>query len=417
MANFSYALKLSQDGDDLANLNVADPRLFRDGATSPFFARLRREAPVHYCPESAFGPYWSVTRYADIQAIELDTVRFSSDHRLGGIALAGEPEDRFNFPMFIALDPPEHGIKRKTVAPMFTRSHVARLGDRIRTNSAQLLDALPIGETFDWVERVSNPLTAMTLAILFDFPMAEIAKLTHWSRIITAIPGGPVVASEDAKMAEMNLCFARFAELWQDKVGAPPAPDLLWSLANDPENRHLSQAEFCGLISLMLVAATDTTRNTISGSIFALDRHPDQYRLLRDDHGHIRGMMAETLRWHSPVAHMRRTATCDLELGGQQIRRGDKLALWYISGNHDEAAFPGAGAYDITRDDARRHLSFGHGIHRCVGAPLAELQMTILWEEILKRFPQIEVCAEPVRSFSVFMHGFEALHARIPHRL
>jgi cytochrome P450 len=400
----------------LEQIDVAHPRLFRDARVLPYLARLRREAPVHYCADSPFGPYWSITRYEDIQAIELDPETFSSDYRLGGIELSGMPGDAELFPAFITMDPPEHGVRRKTVTPMFSRSSLERLGAIIRARAARILDELPIGEEFDWVDRVSIELTAMTLATLFDFPLEEWRKLARWSIVMTAAPGGPIVATQEQKRAELQECFARFTELWNARVNRPPAGDLISLLAHGETTRNMTVDEFYGSVTLLIIGGNDTTRNSISGSVYALNHFPEQYTRLREDPSLVAKMVSETLRWHTPAAHMRRTARMDVEFQGRSIRKGDKLALWYISANRDETAIEQPDEFIIDRAQPRRHLSFGHGIHRCVGASLAELQLQIIWEEILKRFPTIELCSEPRRTFSSFINGFDWMPVRIPRR-
>lgn len=402
---------------DLADLNVAQPALFKAGLADAAFARLRREAPVHYCKSSAFGPYWSITKYRDIEEIELDTVTFSSAHRLGGIALPGEPDAPEFFPMFIAADPPEHTQQRRAVAPAFSGDQMKRLALLIRDRAAEILDALPIGETFDWVERVSVDLTAMTLATLLDFPQEERGRLVHWSNVMTAVPGGPIVASMEEKLRAMRECFEVFSEIRSRRERAAPALDLISMLVHGQATRSMSAEEFQGNIVLLIVGGNETTRSSISGSIVALNQFPEAYDKLRARPELLDGMVSEVMRWQSPAAHMRRTATRDVAFRGHTIRRGDKVVLWYASANRDEDVIEQADRFLIDRANPRRHLSFGHGVHRCVGARLAELQVRILWEEILRRFPTIELAGEPERSFSVFINGYDRMPVRIPRRL
>ena len=167
---------------------------------------------------------------------------------------------------------------------------------------------------------------------------------------------------------------------------------------------------------LLTVGGNDTTRNTISGSVLALNENPDQYQKLRDNPNLIPSMVSETIRWQTPLAHMRRTANQDYEFQGKKIRKGDKVVMWYVSGNRDDTVIERPNDYIIDRENPRRHISFGFGIHRCVGNRLAELQLQIIWEEIMKRFPMIEVVAEPKRSYSTFVKGYERLMVVIPKR-
>ncbi|MBV8593604.1 MAG: cytochrome P450 [Caulobacteraceae bacterium] len=399
----------------LETLNPAQPALFQADAFWPYFERLRAEDPVHYTPESDYGPYWSITRYDDIMAVDTNHQVFSSDSLYGGIGIAGEPNPEGGF-MFIAMDPPKHDEQRKTVSPAVSPSNLQRLAPLIRERAGTILDSLPIGEPFDWVDKVSVELTTMTLATLFDFPFEQRRRLTRWSDVVTAIPGHGIVDTFDQKMAELQECFAVFTGLWNERVNAPPAGDLISMMAHGEATRKMSPREYRGNIILLIVGGNDTTRNTITGSVVALNQNPDQYRKLRENPDLIPGMVSETIRWQTPLAHMRRTATQDIEFRGKRIAKGDKVIMWYVSGNRDERAIDQPDRYIIDRPRPRMHMSFGFGIHRCVGNRLAELQLQIIWEEILKRFPEITVLAEPRRVYSTFIKGYENLQVVIRRR-
>jgi cytochrome P450 len=397
----------------LEDIHVAEPELFRTDTHWPYFARLRRDDPVHYCPQSQFGPYWSITRYADIMAVDANHEVFSSDAHLGGISVR-DLDPKFMLPMFIAMDPPKHGIQRKTVSPIVAPANLARLEGLIRGRVGEIFDALPRGETFDWVDEVSVELTTQMLATLFDFPWEERRKLTRWSDVTTAIPGGGVIDSEAQRREELLECLNYFTELWNQRVNAEPASDLISMLAHGEATRNMEPMEYLGNILLLIVGGNDTTRNSITGGLLALNQNPDQYDKLRADPGLVETMVPEIIRWQTPLAHMRRTALADYELGGKTIRKGDKVIMWYVSGNRDERAIDNPDAFIIDRPRPRQHLSFGFGIHRCVGNRLAELQLKIVWEEALKRFPVIEVMGEPRRVYSSFVKGYESLPVRIP---
>ncbi|MDO8799715.1 cytochrome P450 [Phenylobacterium sp.] len=394
-------------------LDPAQPELFRQDAHWALFERLRKEDPVHYTAEHEFGPYWSITKYNDIMTVDTNHEAFSSE---GGITIANQDGGEGPLPMFIAMDPPKHDVQRKTVSPVVSPHNLAILEPLIRERAAKILDSLPIGEEFDWVDKVSMELTAMTLATLFDMPQEDRRKLTYWSDVVTAAPGQGLIDTIEQKMEIFVEYHAYFTKLWNDRVNAPPAGDLISMLAHGEATRDMSPREYFGNIVLLTVGGNDTTRNTISGSVLALNQNPDQYAKLRANPSLIPSMVSETIRWQTPLAHMRRIATRDFELGGKTIKKGDKVVMWYVSGNRDDEVIANPNAYIIDRERPRQHISFGFGIHRCVGNRLAELQLKIIWEEILARFPDIQVVSEPKRVYSSFVKGYESMKVVIPTR-
>ncbi|MES2895762.1 MAG: cytochrome P450 [Pseudomonadota bacterium] len=402
----AYATPLDQ-------LNPAQPALFQSDQMWWNFERLRKEDPVHYTAESDYGPFWSITKYNDIMTVDTNHGAFSSE---GGITIATQDGDQGPLPMFIAMDPPKHDVQRKTVSPAVSPMNLQILEPLIRERAAKILDSLPIGEEFDWVDKVSMELTAMTLATLFDMPQEDRRKLTYWSDVVTAVPGQGLIDTLEQKMQIFIEYHAYFTNLWNQRVNAPPAGDLISMLAHGEATRNMEPREYFGNIVLLTVGGNDTTRNTISGSILALNRNPDQYRKLRENPGLIPSMVSETIRWQTPLAHMRRIATQDFELGGKTIKKGDKVVMWYVSGNRDDEVIERPNDYIIDRERPRNHISFGFGIHRCVGNRLAELQLKIIWEEILKRFPEVVLLEEPKRVYSTFVKGYESMKVIIPSR-
>ncbi|TAI63472.1 cytochrome P450 [Bradyrhizobium sp. Leo170] len=397
----------------LEEFDPGDPELFRSDTHWPYFDRLRKEDPVHYTSDSMFGPYWSITKYDDIIDVETNHAVFSSASALGGITLVDVTPD-LRRESFISMDPPRHTAQRKTIAPVFTSTHLERFAIGIRERSVECFDNLPTNEVFDWVDRVSIELTTQMLAVLFDFPWEDRRKLTRWSDVATTIPGpGGVVATEDERQAELGECVRYFSRLWEARVNQPPKSDLLSLLAHSQGTRDVNPGNFLGNLLLLIVGGNETTRNTLSGSIYALNQHPAEFKKLRNNPALIDGLVQEVIRWQTPVAHMRRTALADIGFRGKQIRKGDKVAMWYVSGNRDEDVIEKPYDFIIDRERPRRHLSFGFGIHRCVGLRLAELQLKIIWEEILKRFERIEMIGEPKRVYSNFIKGYETLPVRI----
>ena len=396
-------------------IDVSNPELFRDNTMWDYFERLRREDPVHYCSNSLFGAYWSVTRFKDIMHVETNPKIYSSESRFGGITIM-DSNAAASLPMFIAMDPPKHDEQRKVVSPVVAPENLAKLEHLIRQRTAASLDELPIGQIFNWVELVSINLTTQMLATLFDFPWEERSKLTFWSDVTTTLPGAGLIDTEEERMVELKKCATEMTRLWNERVNAEPGNDLLSMLAHSDATRHMTPEEFLGNMLLLIVGGNDTTRNSMSGGILALNENPQEYRKLTENPALISSMVPEIVRWQTPLAHMRRTALCDTELAGKKIRKGDKVVMWYVSGNRDPEAIENPDSFIIDRARPRHHLSFGFGIHRCVGNRLAELQLRILWEEILKRWPkpmQIEVVGEPRRVLSPFVKGYEWLPVRI----
>jgi cytochrome P450 len=400
-------------------VDPAQPDLFAANAFWPIFERLRAEDPVHHIDSPTYGPFWSITRWDDIMAVDSNHQVFSSADgiTLQSLESKAETAKRGVRPSFISMDPPRHDEQRKTVSPVVAPSNLQVMGPVIRERAGKILDSLPIGQEFDWVEQVSKELTAMTLATLFDFPQEDRQLLPFWSDMMTNAPGHGPVQSWEHKRTEIDKMVERFTELWNERVNAPPAGDLISMLAHGPSTRNMDRAEYAGNLGLLIIGGNDTTRNTISGSVYALNKHPDQYRKLRADPSLIPAMVSETIRWQTPLAHMARTATEDHEIGGKTIRKGDRVAMWYVSGNRDPDAVADPDSYIIDRERPRHHMSFGFGIHRCVGNRLAELQLTIIWEEIMKRFPTIELAGEPSRTHSIFVKGYETMPVVIPARV
>jgi cytochrome P450 len=398
----------------IAQLDPSDPELFENNTVLDVFARLRREDPVHWSENALFGGFWSVTRYEHIMQVDTHHGLYSSDWTQGGITIFNAPiENRLQ--MFIAMDPPKHDEQRKAVSPVVAPGNLARLEPLIRERTAKVLDELPRGETFDWVDRVSIELTTLMLATLFDYPLGRRRDLTWWSEVATSFPPlTGVVATQEERQAELRRMAQVMTGLWNERVNVPPQPDLISMLAHAPATRNMSPIEFMGNLVLLIVGGNDTTRNSMSGGLLAMHEHPEQWAKLRANPALVESLVPEIIRWQTPLAHMRRTALADTELGGKTIRKGDKVVMWYLSGNRDDAAIDRPDEFIIDRARPRQHLSFGFGIHRCVGNRLAEMQLKILWEEILQRFPVIEVVGTPVRVKSPFVRGFTRLPVRIP---
>ncbi|MDP3675344.1 MAG: cytochrome P450 [Novosphingobium sp.] len=392
------------------DLDVSRAELYAEDRWREPFAWLRANAPVHFVADSKHGPYWSVSTYQPIVEIEAQPELFSSSHRHGvtSITVAERPPG-MGFPNFIRMDSPEHGAQRKVVSPAFTPSEMARLGIDIRARAGDLLDALPVGERFDWVDRVSVELTTQMLAVLFDFPWEDRRLLPFWSDVAGNIEQFNDPAAQEERLGHLADMGEYFKRLWDERIAGDAAPDLLSRMIRSEVTGSMSMDEFIGALVLLVIGGNDTTRNTMSAMAYAFDKFPDQRAALEGDPLLTDNAVSELIRWQTPLAHMRRNAIRDVEFEGQHIAAGDKVVLWYISANRDESVFPAADRFDIRRENARRHLSFGYGVHRCVGARLAELQVRILIEEMATRRLRVHVEAEPVRVSQSFVHGYEAM--------
>ncbi len=397
----------------LEDINPLNANLFCEDRWQGYFERLRREDPLHLNEIGSAGRYWSVTKYEDIKAVSSDWQTFSSAYGITlGFRVGTEVPQLFRptgSPPFISQDPPRATEQRKTVRPSVAPRNLARLEPLIRERTCRVLDSLPEGETFDWVDLVSIELTTAMLATLFDFPFEDRRKLTRWSDIVFAIPQpGGVVESQAQKREELMECLAYFTDLFEQRK-KQPGQDLVSMLAHGEATRHMAPADHLGNLLLLIVGGNDTTRNTMSGSVYSLNRFPEQYDKLIANPGLVSNLVPEVIRWQTPLSYMRRTATRDCELAGKPIRKHDQLLMWYVSGNRDEEVFEAGDALDIERPNASRHLSFGYGVHFCMGSRLAELQLRVLWEEILQRFARIEVQEEPSRTLSSFVKGYTRL--------
>ena len=393
------------DSADLGELDVSNHFLFQQDAIWPFFDRLRQEDPVHYHSNSRYGPFWSVTSHAAIKEVDSDHKRFSSAKGIGILDSPGAESSSF-----ISMDPPKHDTQRATVSPVVAPPNLAKMEGLIRSRVIDILDGLPIGETFNWVDRVSIELTTRMLATLFDFPFEDRKLLTRWSDIGTIGPRSGYISTWDEAGTEMQKCLEYFQKLFQQRLDpSHEGFDLLTLLAHDTETRDMPPSEFLGNLMLLIVGGNDTTRNSITGGVVALNQNPEQFSLLKANPHLVNSMVPEIIRWQTPLMHMRRIATRDVVLGGKKIRKGEKVVMWYVSANRDKDTIDNPDAFIIDRKQPRHHLAFGFGIHRCMGNRLAEMQLRIIWEEILARFSRVEVVAEPVRVASNFVKGYEEL--------
>lgn len=394
----------------LTEIDLSNPFLYGQGQWESYCKRLRDEAPVHYQANSAFGPYWSVTRYDDIVTVDKDFERFSAEPQI----IIGTPPEGLDIEMFIAMDPPRHDQQRGAVQGVVAPQNLEEMEGLIRSRVQEVLDDLPVNEPFDWVDNVSIELTSRMLATLLDFPYEQRRKLVYWTDLAAASASATGGSNDLDEMYKGIADMAKsFSALWHDKAarlaaGEKPGYDLitLMQMSEDTKDLINRPMEFLGNLILLVVGGNDTTRNSMSGGVYALNQFPDEFDRLKADPGLIPKLVHEIVRWQTPLAYMRRIAKQDTVLNGQFVRKGDKVVMWYASANRDERTFENPDDFVIDRPNARHHLSFGIGVHRCMGSRLAEMQLRILWEELLARFEDIEVVGEPEYLQSNFVRGY-----------
>ena len=416
MESVTGAIARDPNSIPLEDFDLTEPMLYHRNEHWGFFKRLRDEDPVHYTADSRYGPFWSITRYEDILAVDSNHKVFSS-HGITNLdedLMKGDDDDTIAIGGFIATDPPEHDIRRKVVTPAMAPTNLARLESLIRERTREVLRELPVGEEFDWVEAVSLRLTLLMLATLVDFPRDQQRQLKRWSDVISGSPGDGNVESWEQRDRELEEMAKTFLEMREKKRHEEPGYDLISMLVHSPIGANMTPMQYVSDITLLIVGGNDTTRNSMSGSIVAFNRFPGEWDKLMADPALIASTVPEIIRWQTPVMYQGRRAKEDHEIGGKVIRKGDKVAMWYVSGNRDERAIQDPDRFIIDRERPRQHLSFGFGVHRCLGNRLAEMQLRVLWEEIVNMgWKRIELVDEPLYAMSNMLRGIDRMSVRI----
>ena len=397
--------------EPLRSLDVSDPELFRTGRHWDLLARLRREAPVHYTETSPYGPYWSVTRHEDIAYVEKHHEVYSSQ---GNVIIGDVPPEFDCTRAFATFDPPEHTRDRKPVVPCVSPPRLTELEAGTRATIAAILDGLPRNQVFDWGRRVSYEMTTRMAAVLFDFPESEREQLNFWYQVLVTTPAPDgLVTSWEARDAVLAEYRERLLGMWNERT-AKSGADIISALAQDPGTARMIEDPMwlVGTVSL-IAGANEAAQAALSGCIVAFDQYPAQWDKLRDEPALIANAVDEIVRWQSPITHMRRTATEDTVLGSANIRAGDRVVLWYCSANRDEGLFDDGNSLRIDRHNARRHLAYGFGIHRCLGHHVAKLQLRLLLEEMLARFERVEIVGQAERLASNFSSNYRKVPVRL----
>ncbi len=396
----------------LAEIDVYDLDAYTRAVPHDGFRLLRTEAPVYFHPEPGGRGFWAITRYADVHAISRDPASFSS-HRGGTNIPDYQPSDLSVIQlMMINMDPPQHAKYRKLARMGFTPRMVNKIEPAIRRAATEIIDRVLAGGECDFVRSISAELPLMVLCDILGVPRADRAKLFDWSNRLIGFDDPEFQTSiEDAKQAAAEV-WMYANQLAAARQAAAPDADLVSALVHaQVDGEKLTEMEIGCFFLLVSVAGNETTRNLISGGMLTLLEHPEEKARLLRDPSLVPSAVEEMLRWISPVMHFRRTATRDVELRGQTIKEGDKVVLYYISANRDEEVFPDAHRFDVGRTP-NDHLAFGAGEHFCLGASLARIEIRVMFEELLRRLPDVQLAGPVRRLRSNFINGWKEIPVR-----
>ena len=400
---------------DVASIDLKDPDLYQAGLPLEQFALLRREDPVHWNPESDGAGFWAITRHADIQEVSRQPTLFSSAYDNGGhrifneneVGLTNAGDSGIGIP-FISRDPPTHTQYRKVIMPALSPVRIEGIEERIAERAGQLIDAIPLGEPVDLVQLLSAPLPLMTLAELLGVSGDMWRDLYHWTNAFVGEDDPEFRQSPEAMQQTLGEFFGFITQLYEQRI-AEPGDDLATLLAHaEIDGERVPFGEYAANMLLALVGGNETTRNSISHTVRAFSENPGEWDKLRANRDLLTRASSEMVRYASPVLHMRRTATQDTEIAGRKIARGDKVVMWYLSGNRDEAVYDDPDRFDVERAP-RNHVGFGTGQHVCVGSRLAEMQLRVAFAMLADRVKSFEVVSEPRRFRSNFINGLKNL--------
>jgi cholest-4-en-3-one 26-monooxygenase len=392
-------------------MDVYDLDSYQRAIPHDTFQRLRKESPVHFNAEPGGRGFWAITKYADVVTISKDPKTFSSAR--GGTNLPDYPPEELSIiqMLMVNMDPPKHNKFRNLVSKGFTPRMIAQLEPIIRKAAARTVDAIAKQGECDFVRSVAGELPLIIIADLLGVPQEDRGKVFDWSNRLIGFDDPEFQTSiQDGKLAAGELWM--YANALAAQRREKPELDLTSVLVHASlDGEKLNEMEFDAFFLMLAVAGNETTRNAISGGTLALMQHPEQRKRLIDDPSLIPSAVEEILRWVTPVIHFRRTATRDVELRGKTIRENDKLAVFYSSANRDEEVFPNPYEFDVSRTP-NEHLAFGVGQHFCLGASLARLELKIIFEELLRRLPDLTLTGDVRRLRSNFINGIKEMPVR-----
>lgn len=393
---------------------------FINGQPFDIFKRLREEAPIYWHEESLdFEPgFWALTKHEDIVRVSKDPMTFSS--AVGGhLMTMGDPEVVDPSAVaaiignMIGMDPPDHQIYRKMVAPSFTPKAIRTLEGDMRLKIRELLENVEDKGEFNFVTEISEQLPLWVLCEMMGIPESDRPKIRDLVNNLTDAS----IQQDPNNAFQIWVNYMELFKMGRDMIEErrkSPTDDLMSVVANTKiEGGELPPELLDGFFLLMVIAGNETTRNTLTGGLMALTDNPEEREKLLKDPALISNATDEMLRWVTSVIYFRRTATKDTNIRGQDIKAGDKVVMWYGSANRDEDIFEDGHLFRVDRENAKKHLAFGAGEHLCLGNRLGHMQIRILFEELLDRFPNIHSTSDPVRIPSNFLAGISELKVRI----
>jgi linalool 8-monooxygenase len=392
---------------DLEQVDLMDEELFVDGPPHELFARMRSETPVMRSTAAEGGNFWSVTKADDISAVSKNTDVFSSE-RNGVFLREGMPMplDVLN-QVILGMDPPRHVKYRGIVQKAFTPRIVAKQEEQIRERVSHLIDEVCEQGECDLVSALSVELPLQVIAEMLGVPDEDRRKLFDWTHQIEQSVGDPSVSGVEA-LGQIGMYLA--GKVTERRANPGADDDLVTALIDaEVDGERLNDFEIAAMFGLLMFAGNDTTRNTISGGTIAFIENPDQRQKLLDDPSLIDLAVEEAIRWVTPVMWFKRTPTCDTSIRGVPVKEGDAVVLWYTSGSRDEEIISDPMAFDITREKINHSGFGGGGRHFCLGSPLARLELKLVFPEILRRMPEMELAGSVGHTRSNWVNGFTSV--------